>query len=66
MTSATVVKDPVCGMDIEPASAAGHTEHQGKTYYFCGAACKEKFDHNPAQYLGMSAGKHKSGCSCCG
>jgi YHS domain-containing protein len=33
MSSTTVVKDPVCGMEIETAAAAGHTEHAGQTYY---------------------------------
>ena len=66
MSSTTVVKDPVCGMDVETASAAGHTEHAGQTYYFCGSNCKEKFDHNPAQYLGKSAEKAKCGHGCCG
>jgi Cu+-exporting ATPase len=66
MKSATVVKDPVCGMDIESATAAGHTEYKGQTYYFCGTRCKEKFDHNPAEYLGKSAAEPKSGHCCCG
>ena len=35
MKSTTDVKDPVCGMDIETATAAGRTEHKGQTYYFC-------------------------------
>ena len=65
MKSATVVKDPVCGMEVETASTAGHTEYAGQTYYFCGSNCKEKFDKNPAQYLDKQAGKPKSGC-CCG
>jgi YHS domain-containing protein len=56
MKSATTVKDPVCGMDIETATAAGRTEHNGQTYYFCGSKCKEKFDLNPEQYVGKSAG----------
>jgi Cu+-exporting ATPase len=51
MQSTTVVKDPVCGMDIELATAARQTEHDGQTYHFCSSMCKEKFDHNPAQYL---------------
>src|ERR1035437_1805350 len=38
----TVVKDPVCGMDIDTATAAGHTEHDGQTYHFCSPMCKEK------------------------
>ena len=62
MSSTTVVKDPVCGMEVETANAAGHTEHAGQTYHFCGSACKEKFDKNPAQYLDKQAGKPKSGC----
>ncbi len=64
MTSATTVKDPVCGMNIEAANAAGHSEHKGQTYYFCGAKCKEKFDHGSEQYLGKPAQAPKSG-GCC-
>jgi Cu+-exporting ATPase len=65
MKSATAVKDLVCGMEIEMASAAGRTEHKGQTYYFCGARCKEKFDLHPEQYVGGSAGMPKSGQGCC-
>lgn len=63
MSSTTVVKDPVCGMDVETANAAGH---DGETYYFCGSACKEKFDKNPSQYLDKQVGTAKSGHGCCG
>jgi Cu+-exporting ATPase len=65
MKNITAVKDPVCGMDVETASAAGRTEYKGQTYYFCGSKCKEKFDLNAEQYLGKSAGTAKSG-GCCG
>jgi Cu+-exporting ATPase len=65
MTSTTVVKDPVCGMEIEAATAAGQTDHKGQTYYFCGAKCKEKFSKNPTQYLDNHEEKPKSGHSCC-
>jgi P-type Cu+ transporter len=54
MNTTTIVKDPVCGMDVEVATAAGRTEHKGQSYYFCGSKCKEKFDANPEQYLGKS------------
>ena len=47
-----VDKDPVCGMDVDKQKAAGHSEHQGKTYYFCSLACKQKFDKEPAKYAG--------------
>ncbi|MBN2339350.1 MAG: YHS domain-containing protein, partial [Acidobacteria bacterium] len=49
---AGTVKDPVCGMDVDPASdRVLKTEHQGKTYYFCSAMCKKNFEANPAKYL---------------
>ncbi len=44
-------KDVVCGMQVDPAKAAGKSEYQGKTYYFCNPICKKKFDANPAQYV---------------
>ena len=67
MNTTTAVKDHVCGMDIETATAAGQTKYKEQTYYFCSTKCKEKFDLNPEQYLCKSAGpaKTKEGC-CCG
>src|SRR5436190_6874699 len=47
--------DPVCGMTVDPASAAGRSEHAGKTYYFCAVSCKQKFDRDPARYLSEKA-----------
>jgi Cu+-exporting ATPase len=44
-------KDPVCGMQVDPAKAAATSEYQGKTYYFCAQVCKRKFDASPAQYV---------------
>lgn len=46
-----MVKDPVCGMQIDPKSAAGQSEHNGQTYYFCSDHCKNKFDHDPEYYV---------------
>lgn len=43
-------KDVVCGMQVDPAKAAGSSQYAGKTYYFCSNGCKAKFDANPAQY----------------
>ena len=45
------MKDPVCGMQVDPAKAAGTSEYQGQTYYFCSKGCKAKFDANPGQYV---------------
>jgi len=66
MKTITTVKDPVCGMEIQAATAAGHTEFKGQKYHFCGSKCKEKFDLNPAQYLGQPGSAPKSGHGCCG
>lgn len=43
--------DPVCGMDIDSATAAGKSEYKGQTYYFCSLGCKKAFDENPEKYL---------------
>ncbi len=52
----TPVKDPVCGMDVNPDSAADKYEHEGATYFFCNPGCLEKFRAQPARYLsGASA-----------
>ena len=47
----TTVKDPVCGMTIDAEKAAGKTDYQGETYYFCSNSCQEKFAANPAQFV---------------
>ena len=57
MTKATVVKDPVCGMDVDSAIAVGHSIHNGVTSYFCSTKCKNEFDLNPQQYLPGHASK---------
>lgn len=51
---ANTVIDPVCGMEIDPATAAGISEYQGQTYYFCAPGCKASFDKNPEKYLNRS------------
>jgi len=43
--------DPVCGMTVQPATAAGSYAYQGKTYYFCAASCLAKFRAEPTYYL---------------
>jgi len=53
---ATVLeKDPVCGMNVNPATAKHTHEHGGKKFYFCCAGCAEKFKSNPAGYLNKPA-----------
>ena len=43
--------DPVCGMRVDPATAAAHRNHAARDYYFCSEACAEGFDANPERYL---------------
>lgn len=45
------VTDPVCGMTVEPKTAAAKSVYAGKTYYFCSKDDKEKFDKDPEKYL---------------
>lgn len=42
--------DPVCGMQVDEQTAAGKSEYEGQTYYFCSSGCKTRFDQNPEQY----------------
>lgn len=50
-----MVKDPVCGMDVDPKTAAGKSEYKGQTYYFCSLGCKKAFDKEPQKYVGQEA-----------
>jgi len=49
------VKDPVCGMMADPATAHGNAEHKGQTYYFCCSGCETKFKADPEKYLSQPA-----------
>src|SRR5580698_6638096 len=58
--SATVVTDPVCGMTVDPATAKQRLEHAGKSYYFCGASCAQKFKADPEKFLTNSRSANPS------
>jgi YHS domain-containing protein len=45
-----MAKDPVCGMDVEEQKAAGTSQYQGHSYFFCSKSSKEKFDEDPQHY----------------
>ena len=49
------LKDPVCGMDVDPTTAKHHAEIAGEDYYFCSAKCRTKFIGNPERYLAPRA-----------
>ena len=56
-----IVKDVVCGMEIEPTEAVATSEYEGKTYYFCSVSCKEKFELDPLQYVHEEPGSAHPG-----
>jgi Cu+-exporting ATPase len=49
--------DPVCGMTVDPAKAAGHVDYQGTTYHFCSKHCVHAFQADPDKYLSGKAPK---------
>ena len=59
MSAAPKVKDPVCGMSVNPETTAHKAVHGGTTYYFCGAGCRTKFIAEPARYLAPAAAPAK-------
>ncbi len=46
-----MVKDPVCGMMVDPEKAPARAEYKAKTYYFCAPGCKVAFEKDPEKYL---------------
>ncbi|MEX2318233.1 MAG: heavy metal translocating P-type ATPase, partial [Bauldia sp.] len=50
-SDAGLVKDPVCGMDVDPHTAKHRAEYGGRTYYFCSARCRERFEAEPRKYM---------------
>src|SRR4051795_13578508 len=49
------VRDPVCGMAVDPHTTPHRHQHAGRPYYFCSAGCQAKFQADPAKYLAPSA-----------
>ncbi len=49
-----MAKDPVCGMAVEEKKAEATASHEGRTYYFCSAGCKSKFEREPMKYAGRA------------
>jgi adenylate cyclase len=47
----SLVTDPVCQMEVDPARAVGAYTYRGREHYFCSPACEEAFRHQPARYL---------------
>ncbi len=54
-----MVKDPVCGMQIDEKSAVGKTDYKGKIYYFCSSHCLDSFNKQPDKFIqNNEAGHH--------
>ncbi len=49
--SLKMIKDPVCGMVVDPAKAVTTIEHKGKIYYFCTSECQTAFEQEPEKFL---------------
>ncbi len=60
-TAPTLERDPVCGMNVNPATAQHVYPHSGRNYYFCCAPCVEKFKADPAKYLNATPPARPSG-----
>ena len=68
-----IVKDPVCGMEVDSVTARFSMEYHGAIYYFCSQKCLDDFSSNPGKYLGggnrgmHDHGSHGGGMGgCCG
>jgi YHS domain-containing protein len=63
-----MVKDPVCGMEVDPKTASFSSVYNHKTYYFCSQDCKFIFDEHSEKYaikqLEEKANEHTIGCGC--
>jgi Cu+-exporting ATPase len=43
-------RDPVCGMMVDPKKTKFISQHDGSTFYFCSASCRQKFESDPQAY----------------
>ena len=61
VSSVQAVRDPVCGMTVDPASAKFHAQHAAETYFFCSEGCWKKFTADPEKYLSKNAANPHAG-----
>jgi len=60
----SMVKDPVCGMNVDEKTVTLKSEYMGKTYYFCNQSCKVVFDKNPQRFTDDHSKHEGHGCCC--
>jgi len=46
-----LVKDPVCGMGVDPKKTSHHVVFAQKDYYFCSSSCQGQFEGNPQSFI---------------
>ena len=51
------LKDPVCGMMVDPHTTPHRATHGGRTFYLCSAGCRQKFEADPARYFSPEQAK---------
>jgi Cu+-exporting ATPase len=56
-TETKVVRDPVCGMTVDPKVGKPTAEYRGKIFHFCSSGCQQKFKADPEEYLGSQPGR---------
>jgi P-type Cu+ transporter len=49
--TAATVRDPLCGMSVDPATSKHRFDYRGETFHFCSAGCRTKFAADPVSYL---------------
>jgi Cu+-exporting ATPase len=52
-----IVRDPVCGMSVDPATSQHRFDYRDETHHFCSAGCRTKFAADPQAYLDNSKPK---------
>jgi len=60
-----MVKDLVCGMEVDKKTVKHKTTYQGETYYFCAPGCTIAFEKDPTKYINDDSKKSNNSC-CCG
>ncbi len=60
MAPKTTAVDPVCGMEVDPATAVA-LEFGGEIYYFCERACADTFRDEPHRWLPVAPASHRHG-----
>src|SRR6476659_8769271 len=59
-STTSLVQDPVCGMDVDPATSEHRIDLDGHEYYFCSTGCRATFEAQPGSYLSSASGHSPS------